>query len=508
VSGARVDAGPLIACGALGLGIVAGERAGGAPAVQLLVLGAVLLAVSALVGRWPRVAIAALAFMLLGAAVTQRALHGLDDSALLRWRDAHAVVTASGTLVSDPDGSRFAVDALVHVSSFVPVGSAAGSLPAGRIVLVRASDREVSALRAVEMGDHVVVTGRLEALDGYDARFRWRHAVARLVDVRIDAFRSPVSPLLRVANGLRSTTMSGALGLRGADRALFAGFVLGDTRDITASVRANFRDSGLSHLLAVSGANVAFVLALAGPALRRCRLWSRATLGCLVVVVFAAATRFEPSVLRAAVMALVAMAAMLAGRPVPTLRLLALAVIALLLVDPFLLHSVGFLLSVGATAGIAMLSLPLARRLRGPQWFRETLAVTLAAQVGVAPVMLPVFGSMPAITPVANLLAVPVAEPVTVYGLLASFAVSIAAPLRPLAPVLHAPTAAMLQWVAFVARVGAQVHIDVRPSTVALAACVTCVAMAAARWRRRTTLRADVEGPGNPAECVSESAPR
>jgi competence protein ComEC len=508
VSRTRVDVGPLVACGALALGIVVGERAGGANAGGTLLFGVALLGASALVARWPRVAIAALAFVCLGAGVTQRALHGLNDSTLVRWRDAHAIVTARGTLVSDPDGSRFAVDALVHVSSFVPAGDATDPTRADRIVLVRASGREVSALQVAEMGDHIVVTGRLEALDGYDARLRWRHAVARIVDARIEMFHPPASLLLRAANVVRSTTMRGAVGLRGADRALFAGFVLGDTRDISPSIRADFRDAGLSHLLAVSGANVAFVLALAAPLLRRCRLWSRAALGCAVVVVFAAATRFEPSVLRASVMALVAMAAMLAGRPVPAMRLLALAVIALLLADPFLLHSVGFLLSVGATAGIAGLSAPVARRLRGPRWFRETLAVTLAAQVGVAPVMFPVFGSMPAITPVANLLAVPVAEPVTVYGLCVSFVLALGAPLRPLAPALHAPTAVMLTWVALVARTSARVGVEVQAGTAAFILCLACVAMAAVLWKRGATLRVDAQGPGDTAERFPAPAPR
>jgi competence protein ComEC len=259
----------------------------------------------------------------------------------------------------------------------------------------------------------------------------------------------------------------------------------------------------LSHLLAVSGANVAFVLALAGPVLRRCRLWSRALLGAGVVVVFAAATRFEPSVLRASVMALVAMAAMLAGRPVAALRLLALAVIALLLADPFLLHSVGFLLSVGATAGIASWSAPIARRLRGPRWFRETLAVTLAAQIGVAPVMLPVFGAMPAIAPLANVLAVPVAEPLTVYGLLVSFVLALCAPLRSVAGALHAPTAAMVHWVAFVARTCARVHVTVHaPGAIAVVVLVAVAVIPAIAWTGGATLRADDRGP------VPDAAPR
>jgi competence protein ComEC len=208
-------------------------------------------------------------------------------------------------------------------------------------------------------------------------------------------------------------------------------------------------------------------------------------------------------VLRASVMALVAMAAMLAGRPVRPLRLLSIAVVALLLVDPFLLHSVGFLLSVGATAGIACCSVAIARHLRGPRWFRETLAVTLAAQIGAAPVLLPVFGAMPAVTPIANLVAVPVAEPVTVYGLLVSFAIALFAPLRSVAGVLHLPTALMLRWVAAVATTSARVHVTVHAATaytvglVALACATGAVAA-----KRAGSLRRDALDP------VPDAAPR
>ena len=114
--------------------------------------------------------------------------------------------------------------------------------------------------------------------------------------------------------------------------------------------------SGLSHLLAVSGENVAFTLALAGPLLRRLRVGPRTLVALGVVFVFAAMTRFEPSVLRASAMAVVALLAAFAGPARGAwARVLAYAVIVLLIADPFLLRSVGFWLSCGASAGIAFL---------------------------------------------------------------------------------------------------------------------------------------------------------
>ena len=88
-----------------------------------------------------------------------------------------------------------------------------------------------------------------------------------------------------------------------------------------------------------------------------------------------------------------------------------------LLLDPLLIHSVGWWLSVAATAGIAVLGPPLAARLPGPAAVRTALSVTLAAQLGVAPVSIAVFGPLPMASIPANLLAGPAAGPVMVYGL-------------------------------------------------------------------------------------------
>ena len=179
---------------------------------------------------------------------------------------------------------------------------------------------------------------------------------------------------------------------------LLAGFLLGDTRGVPETVTEQFRASGLTHLLAVSGENVAFVLALCAPLLRRLGLTGRLVGGVAVLVLFGTMTRWEPSVLRAIAMASIALVAGYLGRPTAGLRVLALAVIVLLVADPFLLHSVGFLLSCGASLGIAVLARPISDRLRGPIWMREVLGVTAAAQIGVAPVLIPVFGSMPIVS--------------------------------------------------------------------------------------------------------------
>lgn len=249
-----------------------------------------------------------------------------------------------------------------------------------------------------------------------------------------------------------------------------------------------------------SGANVAFALALAGPLLRRLPLGGRFVGGLAVVLVFAAATRYEPSVVRASALAAASLTARFAGRAADPGRLLALAVIALVLVDPFLVHSVGFLLSCGASAGIVVLARPIEARLRGPAWFRESLSVTIAAQLGVAPVLLPVFGSMPAVTPAANLLAAPLAGPLTVYGLVAGALGGLLAGAVPgVVRVLQWPSGALVHVIALVARHAARVRfaIDGRGALAALSLGALAGAWARARpapWGRRAaggSLRSD-----------------
>src|SRR5690606_11834078 len=166
------------------------------------------------------------------------------------------------------------------------------------------------------------------------------------------------APWAKLVDAIRSSVVDGAAVLPEGQRALFTGFVLGDDRGMPAAVADDFDAAGLAHLLVVSGQNVAFVVAVAAPVLGR--LHHRARLGVTIalLVTFAAVTRFEPSVLRATAMAGVAAVATALGRPVGAVRVLALAVTGLVLVDPLLVTSLGFRLSAAAALGIVVLARP------------------------------------------------------------------------------------------------------------------------------------------------------
>jgi competence protein ComEC len=237
--------------------------------------------------------------------------------------------------------------------------------------------------------------------------------------------------------------------------ALYRGLVIGDDLDQPPDMVERFRASGLSHLTAVSGQNVAFVLAACGPLLVRFRPWPRLLLTVGVIAWFAALTRFEPSILRAGTMAALSALAFTTGRERSPVRILAVSVILLLLVDPLLAWSVGFWLSVGATAGVCSVGPWLAPRLGRLGVLAVPVAITLGAQVGVALPSLLVFGRLPLVSVIANVVAVPVAGFVMLYGLPAGL---LAGTVPAIAPVVMLPAAVGTRWVDTVAHLGARLE--------------------------------------------------
>ena len=318
---------------------------------------------------------------------------------------------------------------------------------------LQASGRNGAILRQRQAGQRIMVKGRF---DEGSPKFRdpSKHVRGRLIADRIVSWNDG-GALVRFVNAIRSTVLSGAESLPRDERSLFGGFVLGDDRGASEVVKDDFKASGLSHLLVVSGQNLAFIMIVLGPLLSRIGLRLRFLVTIVAVVLFAAMTRFEPSILRASAMVCVAVFLSTAGRPISGLRVLGLAVVGLLVIDPLLVHSVGFRLSVAATAGIVLLSRRIARWLPLPSFLSMSLAVTISAQVFVAPLLIPMFGPMPLVALPANVLAGPAAALVMMWGCTGGMVAGLVGP--DLASVLHLPTRLGLWWVMTVGRIGASV---------------------------------------------------
>ena len=204
-------------------------------------------------------------------------------------------------------------------------------------------------------------------------------------------------------------------------RALVPALVDGDDGRLGTDLADDFRTTGLTHLLAVSGTNltlvVGFLLLVARWAGVRGR-WLH-LVGAFGIAGFVLLARTEPSVLRAAVMGSVALVGMTANGRQRGTRALGVAVVGLLLAAPGLAVSVGFALSVLATAGILLLAPVWRDALAGwlPRWCAEAVAVPAAAQVACTPLVAAISGQVSLVAVLANLLVAPVVGPATVLGL-------------------------------------------------------------------------------------------
>ena len=214
--------------------------------------------------------------------------------------------------------------------------------------------------------------------------------------------------------------------------ALVPALVDGDDQRISDEVQEEFRRSGLTHLLAVSGTNLTIVLAVVLVLARSLGAPRRAlvVLGLVSVVGFVLLARPDPSVVRAAAMGVVGLAAIGLGSR-GGLRTLSVAIVALLFIDPWLSRSLGFVLSVCATAGILLAAPPLARRLERwmPRWCALAIAVPIAAQLACTPAIVAISGEVSLVAVFANVLAGPLVAPATVAGLAGGLLDLVSAPV-------------------------------------------------------------------------------
>ncbi len=350
-----------------------------------------------------------------------------------------------------PSWSYDAVRAVVRTDAEPSLGGSRVdlSLDGHRWSAVVPSSMRGASLR---VGDKLVVSGSTVAFPIRRPFQDARHLAGRFRLRRLHTRHAGGVPY-RQANAIRSALLRSAVGFTDTQRTLFAGFVLGDVSSARPELTDDFRAAGLSHLVVVSGQNLAFLLAGVIPitaVVGRRNLWIPATLRLVVIVGFVFVVRFEPSVLRAAVMAAVIVVTRAIGRPQPLVRVLTLSVIVLLVVDPLLVRSVGFGLSVGAVGGIALIGPWLSEHLKSFGWLAGPLAVTIGAQVGTAPIALLVFNGVPVVSVLANVCAVVIAAPIMSWGVLAGLPAGLLGPS--VSSVVHVPTRFLLGLVAGLAR--------------------------------------------------------
>jgi competence protein ComEC len=400
---------------ALAVGAWAGALLAGAP---VLLIGGVLAA--ALAGlAWVRfvgrsVALGVGATLAAGGVGLVGLVHGsvLEESPVAELAGQQAVVHARLEVTSDPVVKSGRFDDYVVVQARVTRVQGRGEVFSVRVPVVVIGP--VSWVE-VDLGSVVDAFGRLSPSDD-DGEAAVLSAREPPVVVR------PPGPVWRASSAVRRSIREAVAGRPEAPRALVPAMVDGDDAGFPDDLADEFRTTGLTHLLAVSGTNLTLVAGFVVVVARWCRVRGR-WLGVVAgvgIAAFVVIARAEPSVLRAAAMGTVGLVAMGSNGKQRGIRALAVAVLLLLLFDPGLARAPGFVLSVLATAGILFLGPALRDALAAwlPRWVAEAIAVPTAAQLACTPVVAAISGQVSLVAIAANLLAAPAVAPTTVLGLL------------------------------------------------------------------------------------------
>jgi competence protein ComEC len=391
-----------VLCCALGSVLPRASRAGG----SLLLIGVVLAAVA--VGAWRQ-----------EATDPSRPSGQPSVAALVDGEEREL----AGTVVDDP---RPRADRVQLVLDEVVVEIDGRPVPLGDRLLVWLP-RGIG----VDSGDRLRVKSEIELPEDFDG-FAYREylsrqgigAIGRAREATVIAEAAGIGAFL---SGLRAALLGGLNAVvPEPEAALGAGILLGVRASISPEINEAFATAGLTHVVAISGWNIAIIAALvaamARPLDRRPGgRWSSATVAVLAVAGYVVLTGASPSVVRAALMAGCMLVARLGGSRAHAASALELAALIMVLVAPSVLWDVGFQLSLLATAGLIWFGAAVERRLPGwPGWIREPVALTLAAQVTTLPVILVNFERLSLVAPIANVLVVPFVPAAMLFSAIAS----------------------------------------------------------------------------------------
>jgi competence protein ComEC len=339
-------------------------------------------------------------------------------------------VEVEATLREDPKPGALGWHALADVRIVRLADATASEL--GETVWLSGDDPPPPIVR----GDLVRVKGSLQVPD--DADFLDAlHAKGVAVTLRaseVERLGGSPNPFVRATQAVRTVVgRSIEAVFPPREAGLLMGLALGDDSNLDPGVERDFKATGLTHLLVVSGGNVAMVL---GPVLAIVTMLglprpAQVAIGIATVAFIVVLTGAEPSVMRAGAMASLTLIGLVLGRARSTAVVLSGAVMVLLILQPVLVRSIGFQLSVTATAGMVAMAAPLGERFARavPTPIAAAAGTTLAAQLGVTPILLFHFHDVPGVTLMANVIAAPTVAPSLLLGLVAAGSGIVSEPL-------------------------------------------------------------------------------
>ena len=369
--------------------------------------------------------------IVLGATIMSIRIAALDSSAINQFRGA--ITSVELQVTTDPNR----VVPKVFGSSFAPITYSfmGQALRVDDRYSMRIPARVIVSNKSVETllpGQKIRVQAKvLESKEG-------RVAALLIVKQRVEVLTQPsrwARGLAHIRLGLRSATGGEDAG------ALIPGMVIGDTSKQSVEFKNQMRRSGLTHLVAVSGANFAIVSAfvLWGMQFVFRKVNYRLIATAIALAAFIALVRPSPSVLRAAAMAAVLLVAFGTRQGRDPLPALGFAIAAVVILDPFQARDAGFALSVLATAGLLLLA---------PKIKPKFLAPPIAAMAFCAPVIVALSGYISPMSIIANVLAAPAVAPITIVGFIAALISPFAPWLSHLLILCVKPLAIWIVWVA------------------------------------------------------------
>ncbi|MEI8214892.1 MAG: ComEC/Rec2 family competence protein [Actinomycetota bacterium] len=393
-------------------------------------ISAVALLLALLLRSRKRIAVLIIAISL-GAMIMSIRIAALESSAIQKYRNRSADVIVQ--ITTDPTrvapkilGTAFAP------TSFSFIGQA---LEIDNRYRLRIPVRVIASTRSV---DGLLPGQKIRLSAKVVASKEKRVAALLIVSHRVEVITPPsqwARSLARIRLGLREVTGTGDAG------ALIPGMVLGDVAKQSVDFKNDMRRSGLTHLVAVSGANFAIVssFVLWGMQFIFRRMNYRLIATAISLTAFISLVRPSPSVLRATAMAAVLLVAHGTRKGQDSLPALGFAIAAVVIADPFQARDPGFALSVLATAGLLLFA---------PKIKPQFLAPPIAAMVFCAPVIVAISGYISPMSVVANLLAAPAVTAITIVGFIAALISPIAPAISYLLIVFIKPFATWIAWVA------------------------------------------------------------
>lgn len=405
--------------------------------LMALIIAGIATAVLSQIREREKTSVAALCFTLIcsGAAVTSLQLYELPSNHISHFTGGDEPVTIVGKICAEPDirlnrtfltvsvdslvrgGRRLAVSGRIRVSIKAPTsrfnyqdrirfsgylnsptpGRNPGTFDYRRYLLIRDVHGQLTVQSA----------GQVELVRAGDFDPFLRNLIVPLREYIIGVFERY---LLR------------------EEAAVMRGFLIGDIRHISQDTIRNFRDTGTLHVLAASGANVAYVVGTVFILLRLFRLPRRYRylVALAAIVIFSFLAYNQPSVVRASLMGIIGIVGMLLYRDIIPLNVIAFSALLILAIRPLYLLDIGFQLSYAAAFGLVICMPEVDRRLESwnspllkiVKWLLFMLAVTLVAQLWVMPILLHNFHTVPLVSFLSNLVIVPLVGGVTAVGIM------------------------------------------------------------------------------------------